>query len=139
MKKYIAIVGAICAVSLTIVVALRIAPEAWATIAGIFFGGLASVPMCFIALMLIRNQSGVRPAASGQPAPPQQIIIVREPTALPRYRQQQYVAAPSPYEYGDDEYIEGDYYEQPAAPRPQYGTRLVNQPPTGARVIGNRR
>jgi hypothetical protein len=143
MKKYIAIVSALCAVSLTVVVALRIAPEAWAVIAGIFFGGLASVPMCFIALMLLRHQ----PVASNQPQPtyhPQpQVIIVREP-ALPRRQPQTYIQpTPQPqYADEDEEYIEGDFYEygQPAAaPRPAYGTHVVNQQPTGVRIIGEHR
>lgn len=142
MKKYFAIVGAICAVSLTVVVAFRIAPEAWAVIAGILFGGLASLPMGFIALMLLRRQP-VAPIAqqpSYQPQP--QVIIVREP-ALPRRQQQNYIpAAPPAYQYEDEDYVEGDYYEyeQPAAaPRPAYGTHIVNQQPTSVRVIGGRR
>ncbi|PZS00104.1 MAG: hypothetical protein DLM69_06755 [Candidatus Chloroheliales bacterium] len=139
LKKYIAIIGALCAISLTVVVALRIAPEAWAVIAGIFFGGLASVPMCFIALMLLRRQ----PLAPMQPSayqPQPQVIIMREP-ALPRRQPQSYIPpAPQP-QYHDEDYVEGDYqeYEQPAAtPRPAHGTQVVNQQPTSVRIIGGR-
>ncbi len=143
MKKYIAMVGALCAVSLTIVVALRIEPGAWAVIAGIFFGGLASVPMCFIALMLLRHQV-VAPTQSQPHYQPQpQLIIVREPTLPRRQPQTSIHPAPQPqYNNEDEEYIEGDFYEygQPAAgPRPAYGTHVVNQQPTSVRVIGGRR
>jgi len=140
LKKYMAIVGALCAVSLTVVVALRIAPEAWAVIAGIFFGGLASVPMCFIALMLLRHQSlaPMQQRPTYQPQP--QVIIMREP-ALPRRQPQSYIPpAPQP-QYQDEDYVEGDYheYEQPtAAPRPAHGTQVVNQQPTSVRIIGGR-
>ncbi len=142
MKKYIAIVGALCAVSLTVIVALRIDAGAWAVIAGIFFGGLASVPMCFIALMLLRHQpvAPLQHQPHYQPQP--QVIIVREP-ALPRRQPQTSIhPAPQPqYADQDEQYIEGDFYEyeQPtAAPRPAYGTHVVNQQPTSVRVIGGR-
>ncbi len=142
MKKYIALVGVLCAISLTVVVALRIEPGAWAVIAGIFFGGLASVPMCFIALMLLRHQAVAPVQQQPRYQPQPQVIIVREP-ALPRRQPQTYIQ-PTPqlqYANDDEEYIEGDFYEyeQPTtAPRPAYGTHVVNQQPSSVRVIGGR-
>ena len=139
MKKYIAMVGALCAISLTVVVALRIEPGAWAVIAGIFFGGLASVPMCFIALMLLRHQSVAPTLQQPRYQPQPQVIIVREP-ALPRRQPQNYIQPTPQYANEEEDYIEGDFYEyeQPTAARPAYGTHVVSQQPTSVRVIGGR-
>lgn len=140
-KKYMAIVGGVCAVTLTLVVALRIAPEAWAVIAGILFGGLASVPMCFIAYMLVRRQS-VAPTQPAYPQQPQVIIMRDDGTMLPRRQPQAYIPAPQyQQQYAEADYVEGDYYEyeQPTTARPAYGTRIVNQQPNSVRVIGGRR
>lgn len=119
MLKYLAVVGALCAVALTVTVALMIGPTTWAVLLGIVFGGLASLPMLFVVVLLLRRPPAPPPPGWGYP-PPGYTVPAATPTqrgvanlpasyALP--------AAPPPVNYRDEGVVDGDYYFLPAEGR----------------------
>src|SRR5207248_2652623 len=76
---FLATLTVLCTLTLTGIVAFRLAPETWAMIAGVVFGLVAALPMCAIVVLLIRRQPVAPPPAPPvQPqayAPPQFILL----------------------------------------------------------------
>ncbi len=119
IKAYLLIVGALCAVALTVTVALRIPPDAWATLMGILFGGLASLPMMVVAVILLLGRPGhdARPTVPPPQYPSNYVAPPRYPATQTRYQQPGDHQLPGnggqSVDYNDHEqhgYIESDYY-----------------------------
>jgi len=75
LKHFVATLAVLCVLTLTGIVAFRLAPETWAMIAGVIFGVVAALPMCAVVIMMLR-----RPAAA---PPPVQPIQQQPPAPLP--------------------------------------------------------
>lgn len=118
MKQYLAVVGALCAVALTVTVALMIGPMVWSTLLGILFGGLASLPMLIVVLLLLDRRSGQpRPTVAPQQPNYQPSYMDYPHSPSPRNLRQgagQLPAADWPLQNDEEDYIEADYYYQPA-------------------------
>ena len=79
LKYFLATLVVLCTLTLTGIVAFRLAPETWAMIAGVVFGVVAALPMCAVVIMLLRRQPTAPPMQPMQPLatmPPPQIIML---------------------------------------------------------------
>ena len=80
LKYFLATLAGLCTLTLTGIVAFRLAPETWAMIAGVIFGVVAALPMCAVVAMLLRRQPAAPPVQPIQPMPaqplPPQIIML---------------------------------------------------------------
>jgi hypothetical protein len=103
MKQFLALMALLFVAVLAIWVAMRLAPETWAMMAGVIFGILASLPMAAIVFLLLRReQRAARPAETGYYAPRPRVLLDAEPLAYPP---------------GERRLPDARYYLPPAPPR----------------------
>jgi hypothetical protein len=148
LKRFLALLIILAVLTVSVIVAFRLAPETWAMVAGVIFGVVAALPMCAVVIMMIRQRPAPPPPQVMAPPPPPQVILLHSggpmqyPYAgqpappqhmLPRPNPVYYQApppAPAPYaaqaEWEDlDAEEEAEYWAPPAAPRASY--RILGQ------------
>ena len=82
LKRLAAILAILAVLTISTIVAFRLAPETWAVLVGILFGLVATLPMCAIVVLMLR-QHPAPPPAPPLPVPPPQIVFLTAGTPVP--------------------------------------------------------
>jgi hypothetical protein len=103
IKTFVALLAILGVLTISVIVAFRLAPETWAMVAGVIFGVVAALPMCAIVVLLLRQRPAPPPVQ--QPAPPQPQIILLHPgmpagMTYPAQAAPQQMLPPGPPVYG---------------------------------------
>jgi hypothetical protein len=144
VKRFFAGLVILAVLTVSVIVAFRLAPETWAMIAGVIFGVIAALPMCAVVMMLLRQRPAPPPAQPLTPPQPPQVIMLHPgvPMQYPYAGQaappQAMLPMPTPA-----------YYQAPPARPVQYAAadwddgeaeaEIVYRPPTpkaGYRILG---
>lgn len=143
MKQFLALLMILGVLTISVIVAFRLAPETWAMVAGVIFGVVAALPMCAVVIMMLRQRPAPPPPqVMPTPQPPQVILLhpggplpypyagqAPAPQAmLPMPNPAYYQAPPAPpaqyaapAEWPDlDAEDEAEYWAPAAAPKPSY-------------------
>ncbi len=149
IKRFLAGLVILAVLTVSAIVAFRLAPETWAMIAGVIFGVIAALPMCAVVMMLLRQRPAPPPAQPLAPPPPPQVIMLHPGVSMqypyagqappqhmlpvpnpgyyqappPAYQAQAPYAAPAEW---DDQGIE-DEVAYHAAPAPRASYRILGQ------------
>lgn len=76
MKRFLALLVILAVLTISVIVAFRLAPETWAMIAGVIFGVVAALPMCAVVIMMLRQRPAAPPPQPLAPPPPPQVIML---------------------------------------------------------------
>ena len=147
MKRFLAGLVILAVLTISVIVAFRLAPETWAMIAGVIFGVIAALPMCAVVMMMLRQRPAPPPVQPVAPPQPPQVILLHSgapmqypyagqapapqhmlPMPNPAYYQappQRPAAYAAPAEWSDVAAEEEVEYWQP--PTPKAGYRILGQ------------
>ncbi len=133
MKRYLAVIGALCAITVTTIAALRITSDTWAVLVGILVGGLAATPMLMIVLVWASHREA-RGDGSFERSQPQ-FGVRPQPQRL---HQPVRITVPPAQATTSDAYVEAEFYEYDEHERAHTprATVVKSSTPSGYRVIG---
>ena len=83
LKQFFALLIILAVLTVSVIVAFRLAPETWAMIAGVIFGVVAALPMCAVVIMMLRQRPAPPPPQVMPTPPPPQIILLQPGGPLP--------------------------------------------------------